>query len=378
MKERHLYQIITVILFVLLLIVPGILLLVQPGRQLQGENRAMAKMPKLQLSKLDAFPHQFDQYVNDHFPFRSSMLDFSFGLSLRQHQSPIPEVLIGQNDFLFSGKEERQLFEGSLEFSEDCMAAVVDKLAQRQEQLSREGIRLYVAIAPTAYEVYPEWVPPYVQRTEETATDRFCRMMAEKAPKSPFLYLKECMLQHKEDGRLYFKNDNHWNPLGGEYAAMEILRMMRGDFPQLPDQIVPSFTLKPFVSTSGNLGNMLAISPSFEYFAQDTDYHICFADSARYAFSEVLEKRYEPIKGFAYPWEYEHRFVTNCTGQPKIVVIRDSYAGAVIPFLAPWFRESVFIFDAWQYGDNWDIIVQEKPDIVLWLIYEPHIRSICQ
>lgn len=376
MKERHPYQIITVILFGLLLIVPGILLFVQPERQVQGENRAMAKMPQLQLSTLDAFPHQFDQYVNDCFPLRSKMLDISFGLSLRQHRSPIPEVLIGQDDFLFSGKEERQLYEGTLDFSKERMTAVVDMLAERQARLSREGIRLYVVVAPTAYEVYPERVPPYVQRTEATATDRFCQMMAERAPQVPFLYLKDCMLQHKKEGRLYFKNDNHWNPKGGEYAASEILKMMRGDFPKLPERIVPSFTLKPFVQTSGNLGNMLAVSPAFAHFAQDTNFHIHFADSALYELVEVVEKRYEPIQGFAYPWEYEHRFVTNRTGQPKIVVIRDSYAGAVIPFLAPWFRESLFIFDAWQYGDNWDIVVQEKPDIVLVMIYEPHIRSV--
>ena len=76
------------------------------------------------------------------------------------------------------------------------------------------------------------------------------------------------------------------------------------------------------------------------------------------------------------PYEYEKQFRTNRTDQPKILFVRDSYCNNIIPFVTPYFRESLFIFDAWQYGANWDIIRQEKPDIVVLMIYEPHIRNI--
>ena len=376
MKKTNPYIVVTVILFGLLLAVPGLLLFALKGPQQSGENRAMAEMPAFKFSKMDAFPSQFDRYVNDHFPFRNLLLDLSFQYSLINHQSPIPQVVIGKNDFLFSGEAERTLFEGTLDFSEEKMKIIVDELLERQARYRREGIRFYVVVAPTAYEIYPEYLPDYLQRINETATDRFCRMMSEKAPQIPFLYLKDKMLYNKQFGRLYYKNDNHWNPLGGYYATDAILNLMRHDFPQLPDNINDKFTLTPYIRTFGNLGDMLVVRNQFRNLATDTDYKVSFLDSVQYALCENPERKYEAPADFAYPWEYEWRYTTNQEQHPKILVIRDSYCAAVIPFLTPWFKESVFIFDAWKYGGNDDIIRQEKPDIILLLIYEPHIRNI--
>ena len=376
MKKTNPYIVVTVILFGLLLAVPGLLLFALKGTQQSGENRAMAEMPAFKFSKMDAFPSQFDRFVNDHFPFRSLLLDLSFQYSLINHQSPIPQVVIGKNDFLFSGEVERALFEGTLDFPEEKMKVIVDELLERQARYLREGTRFYVVVAPTAYEIYPEYLPDYLQRTNETATDRFCRMMSEKAPQIPFLYLKEKMQQSKQFGRLYYKNDNHWNPLGGYYATDAILNMMSQDYSQLPDNINDKFTLTSCTRTYGNLGNMLVVLNRFRNLATDTDYRVSFIDSAQYALCENPERKYKAPAGFAYPWEYEWRYTTNQEQHPKILVIRDSYCAAIIPFLTPWFKESVLIFDAWQYGSNDDIIRQEKPDIVLLMIYEPHIRNI--
>ena len=376
MKKTNPYIVVTIILFGLLLAVPGLLLFALKGTQQSGENRAMAEIPAFNFSKMDAFPSQFDRYVNDHFPFRNLLLDLSFQYSLINHQSPIPQVVIGKNNFLFSGEGEQILFDGTLEFSEEKMKMIVDELLERQAHYYREGIRFYVVIAPTAYEIYPEFLPDYLQRINETATDRFCRMMSKKAPQIPFLYLKEQLLRSKQFGRLYYKNDNHWNPIGGYHATEAILNLMRHDFPQLPSSINDKFILTPYIRTSGNLGNMLVVRNQFRNLATDTDYKVSFIDSVQYALCENPKRKYEAPAGFAYPWEYEWRYTTNQEKQPKILVIRDSYCAAIIPFLTPWFKESVFIFDAWQYRSNDDIILQEKPDIVLLMIYEPHIRNI--
>lgn len=376
MRKINPYIVITVILFELLLAVPGILLFVLPDNQVNSENRTMAEMPKLKLTQLDKFPHKFDRYVNDHFPFRSTFLHFTFLYSIKNNISPTPNVVIGKDDFLFCGAQERELYEGTIDFSEERMLEIVQELADRQERLLRDSIRFYVVIAPTTYEIYPEYLPDYMLRTEETATDRLCRMMAEKAPQVTCLYLKDKMLKHKKEGRLYLKNDNHWNYLGAEYAAEDILNLMAGDFPQLPTKIRQKFTLEPYIRHEGNLHNMLAVNMTLKQFAQDTQYHVHYVDSALYDVHEDFNRKYEPIPGFPYPWDYERRFTTNRSQQPKIVVIRDSFGGYLIPYLSPWFRESVFLFDNWEYRANDTIIQQEKPDIVLLMVYESHLRKI--
>lgn len=378
-KARHLYAVITVIVMMGLFLFPicQMLLHFLPEKEVAGENRAMAEFPTLNFSNMDAFPGQFDRFFSDHFPFRGIVLDISFQYSLLRHQSPIPEVVIGKKDFLFSGKGEKDLYEGKLAFSDSEQQQVVDELICRARRLDSMGIRFYVVVAPTALEVYPEYLPDYMQRTDRTVTERFCALMRERAPGIPFVYLKENLLQEKGKARLYFKHDNHWNPMGGYYAAEAILRMLRRDFPQLPEDLDGQFVLHPYIRTSGNLGDMVAVSERFRYLATDTDYRVSYVDSVRYHYEEVLDRKYEPVPGFAYPWEYEMRYRTD-RKEPKLLVIRDSYAGAVMPFLSPYFSESVFIFDAWRYGPNWDIVQHEHPDLVLLMMYEPHIHNIVQ
>ncbi|MBR4786656.1 MAG: hypothetical protein IK013_02065 [Bacteroidales bacterium] len=379
MKERqNPYIILTVILFVCMLAFPAVHLLCHRNQATdsQRENRTLASLPALNLAHLDKYPAQFDSYFNDHFPFRDQFLDAYFLYSLFNGQSPTPSVVIGKEDFLFCGKEEKELFEGKLEFTEEQMKRIADELAQRYDTLKQMGIRFYVFLAPTSYEIHPEYLPSYLQGAPETATEKFCRVMRQRAPQVPLTYLKSTLLHHKGDTLLYRKNDNHWNLLGAEFGAEKIMETLSKDNPMLPSSICQDFVLTPYVHEGGNLYTWVSIRGDSPKYLQDREYYTVYTDTAFFIVTEDTVQDYTPTEGFAYPYEYEKQFRTNRTDQPKILFVRDSYCNNIIPFVTPYFRESLFIFDAWQYGANWDIIRQEKPDIVVLMIYEPHIRNI--
>ncbi|MCR4737777.1 MAG: hypothetical protein K5846_06415 [Bacteroidales bacterium] len=379
MKERqNPYIILTVILFVCMLAFPAFHLVSHRNQasESQRENRTLASFPSLNPARLDKFPAQFDYYFNDHFPFRDQFLDAYFLYSLFNDQSPTPSVVIGKEDFLFCGKEEKELYEGTLEFTEEQMRMIADELARRYDTLQRMGIRYYVFLAPTSYEIHPEFLPPYLLRASETATEKFCRVMRERAPKVPLTYLKTTLLSYKGDTLLYRKNDNHWNLLGAEYGAEKIMETLSKDNPKLPSSIRQDFIITPYEHEGGNLYSWISIRGNSPTYQKDREYHTVYADTADFFLTEDTVQDFTPTEGFAYPYEYEKQFRTNRTNHPKILFIRDSYCNNIIPFVSPYFRESLFIFDAWQYGANWDIIRQEKPDIVVLMIYEPHIRNI--
>ena len=50
---------------------------------------------------------------------------------------------------------------------------------------------------------------------------------------------------------------------------------------------------------------------------------------------------------------------------PKLVMFRDSFGSALVPLLAEHFQRSVFL---WQYDFDPAVILQEKPDYVVWLM----------
>ena len=91
---------------------------------------------------------------------------------------------------------------------------------------------------------------------------------------------------------------------------------------------------------------------------------------------EFKKYGFPPTKGFPYPWTYEKRYVNKeDTSGLRILVIRDSFGHQIIPFLKESFSESVFIFDAWQYKLNEQIIEVVKPDIVVFLTVETHLEK---
>ena len=379
MKERqNPYIILTVILFVCMLAFPAFHLVCHRNQSTksQRENRTLVAFPSPNPAQLDKFPAQFDLYFNDHFPFRDKFLDAYFLYSQYNHQSPTPAVIIGKDDFLFCGKEEKELYEGTLVFTEEQMGLVADELARRFETLQKMGIRYYIFLAPTSYEIYSEYLPPCLQRTSETATEKFCRVMHERAPKIPLTYLKSTLLKHKGDTLLYRKNDNHWNSLGASYGAEKIMETLSKDFPLLPFSIKQDFILIPYIRSDGNLYSWISIRGNSPKYQKDWEYAVVYTDTVDFASVEDTVQDFIPTERFVYPHEYEKQFRTNRTNHPKILFIRDSYCNNIIPFVTPYFHESLFIFDAWKYGANYDIIRQVNPDIVVLMIYEPHIRNI--
>ncbi len=344
--------------------------------ELISENRALSKKPVLSKETLELYPEQFNSYYNDHFPFRQALTKLYFKASLFMRKSPIKNIIMGKNHFLFSGDVEAQLFQGLYDFHQEDRIATADELLFRYNYLKERGIAFYVLISPTALEVYPEFLPAYLQRSKKTDTDLFCELMWEKYPEVPVLYFKNELLEKKSEGLLYYKNDNHWNLRGGYYANAAMTDRIREDFAQIPNYAWSDFAMDSTLNLEGNLINQVNISDYTSVFEEEVHYNNIRLKLNNRHCTELPKNNYPITPGFAYPWEYEMRFSSEDTTLPDVVFIRDSYCGAIRDFTCFYFNKSVFIFDAWQYGRNFDIIEKEQPDIVILEIYEPHIRNL--
>ena len=370
-KSIYIYQLISVIIFLILIGLPlfqDITHVFSPPK-LEGENRAIAQMPTLELKQLDNFSSQFTSFYNDNFPFRAFFFRFDYRLLFKK--SPIKEIIFGKEKWLFLDSESK-LYQGLNFFPEKDIQLVVQKLEDRKKIYEAMGIKFYVAVAPTSYEIYPEYLPSYIFRTKKTTTDRFCELMQDTD--IPFIYLKDELLKNKTAGQLYCKIDNHWNGLGSFFAYKAIVEKMKKDFPQIPNYVLSDFELTTQYTKTGNLINML--DDKFKaLFDEDMVYEVKLKDSCK-SWYEVKNVGYPCVEDFPYPWEYEMGGETPCKELPKTLVIRDSYFNSVMPFFNNSFSRSVAIFDAWQYRENMDIVLQEKPDIVLVIMLETHIANL--
>src|SRR5579862_5989784 len=109
-------------------------------------------------------------------------------------------------------------------------------LEHRQQWLSAKGIKFLFVVAPDKESVYPEFLPPTIKSTSaQLAVDQLARYLRETHSSVDLLSLREPLLdaRTREQERLYYKQDSHWNSLGAYYGYEAIIRRLSQWFPTL-------------------------------------------------------------------------------------------------------------------------------------------------
>ncbi len=332
----------------------------------KSENRNLAVKPYLDITYVDIFPEQYSAYYNDHFPFREKIIHF-FGRNILYGifgKSPVPDkVVIGKDGWLFQA-ENRPFYSGQVDFTHEEIETIYQKLHERAQYLADRGIDFFLMIAPMKCEIYPEKLPYFFVRTPgQTRTDKVIeRITGDSLIR--FIDLKVALTKVSDSINVYHKTDHHWSTAGGFMVYKEIMHHLYKSYPGIVT--LHDTDIFPMIDSSwcGGLANMIGLKSEF----QEVRYHY-MRKKPKASISE--EKKYEPPYWFAYKDEYEIRTLVADTSLPSIVVIRDSFFSSLIPFFAESFQTSVYIFDAWMFNTNYDIILQENPDVVLLEIYEP-------
>ncbi|MCK9301961.1 MAG: DHHW family protein [Bacteroidales bacterium] len=366
-----------IVIFLLMLFAPIIqdIFSIFPEITVDKENRALAKKPKLDINRLDYYPDSLNNYYNDHFAFRGFFLICNNIINTLEKESPSDEVLIGKKGFLYLRRLECAVYEGNDDFNNpEKIQHVADILVKRNEKYKKKGIEYYVVIIPTKYEIYPEYLPIYIQRTDTTSTDKLCYLM-QSNPQVKLLYIKDFMLSKKDKGFLYRINDNHWNQFGAYFASDTILNFIKKDFPQIPIYKQVDYQFNNDTTIYGNLSEIIISDYTKKLFRPEIKYSAELIDTLKRAVKGDIAG-YTPPKYFSYPDNYEIVNVTNDKSLPKTLIIRDSYTNALMPFLSNSFSKSTYIWDSWKFKDNMEIVDSEKPDIVINIILEPFIVNI--
>ncbi len=356
--------------FVLLLFLPHINKVANIWKfERVSENRNFADNLKIDIRHLDHFPDDFRNYYNDNFSFRTPLLDAYHYLKFNYFKvSPHPEkTIIGKNNYYFKAGKEQEIYQGKLNFSSEDLEDLKSEWLSRKHYLDSLNIKFYWMIAPMKHYVYPEHLPFYVfsapKRRVELLKDYF-------QPFMPDLIIDPVseLLKNKNKYKLFYQLDNHWTHPASYIASNVLIQHIKKDF---PDRFNRSELDVTWRDTS--------IQKGFHYFVlgikelKETEALPHFTAQAK----QVKGYGFPPIQGFAYPWEYEFTYRNEALDKGlKILIIRDSFFGHIIPFFAEYFKESVFIFDAWRYKLNEEIIKEVKPDVIVFECLEVHIENI--
>lgn len=374
-QGKKLYAILSTIVFLIVICLPLSNHLFQFSEKQEiskSEKRVLATKPKLDIQKLDPFPTAYEAYFNDHFIYREKLLQLHTYIHFFWFkQSPLPEkVDLGKNSWLFYTEKERAVFEGKFKLSSIEIDKIVNELNRRDSILQSKNIPFVILIAPTKAEIYSDQLPSYYRRTGKTLTQEVIENIQNRT-KIPVVYPKEALSEARKQFQTYHQFDNHWNQLGAFFAYSELMQEIEKHFPNLKIKMLKmeDVELRKEITAGGNLANMIGL----DHLLKETNYSFEVKNQKS---TEAPKQNYKPIPGFAYPDEYEIVSEIKNSDLPKVLIIRDSYINVMMPFLNESFSKTSYIFDAWQYRLNEDILKNESPDIFILEIYEPHISNI--
>jgi len=159
---------------------------------------------------------------------------------------------------------------------------------------------------------------------------------------------------------IYYKYDSHWNEFGEFTGCQTLISRIKEDFPQVRIMQVDDYIIDTIRDYKGDNAQML--------FLPWIDNQYVFRERKLSGVLELPDKYSIPSTYLWDPANYERRF--ECKQQTlKVLIFHDSFFREMPKFIAPSFRETVFI---WAWWDK-KIILNEKPDIV---IYEKTERDI--
>lgn len=339
-----------------------------PAKEI-NENRTLKSKPELKSMLLDSFPQAFDEYYNDNFNLRSQFLYFNswFKFQVLNIEPVNKKAIVGKNGWLYLIKNTTEAYFGKNHVDDDKLKRYYEIFKYRRDFLDSLGCKYYVAIAPVKANIYPEFLPISYRIPSQVSLSDQIGIMLDTITGISFIDLKSALLNEKREIRMFNKTDTHWNDYGSYIAYEAIMNEISIRFPSLVPNDISKFHIDTIIIDGMNLTNMLGI------YHEISENKIIVEPTFNKVSKEGQKRDYPAPEWFALKAEYEQIYTTENDSFPKLLMIRDSFARTVIPFMSEHFSESVYIFDGWHHDFNEDIVVYEKPDIYIQLILESQI-----
>lgn len=296
----------------------------------------------------DDFGNLFEEWFSKNFAFHDAVTDFYAGLKLALFDEGNDQVVAGKDDFLFFDDTTADYI-GSDPMTDEEIQRIAEGLAALNRTVTENGGKFLFVCAPNKNTVYPEYMPDrYRKNPGETDLDRLYTVL--ESTGIPYIDLRPVLEAHKSDGLLYHRRDTHWNGLGAGTAFGAIADAMGFEICDL--------TGRGPVTTQDFEGDLDALLFPGK---------IMYDENTTWDFTGL----YVYTSAFATPMDLV--ITARGGGEGKLLMFRDSFANALIPFAASSFAEIRL-----ERGTPYQTaqIAQNHPDYVIVEIAERNLREL--
>lgn len=366
MKKRT-QSIVTTIIFLVLIFGVTIVNLLVPEKEFsESENRELTTLPAFSVSRYISgkFGTEFEKYTTDQFMARDYWVGMKTASDRALQKKDSGGVYFAEDGYLMEKHSEEEMNTPQLEKNLSFLKQFITK---QSETLGAEHVK--ALLAPTAAEILSDKLPAYAPNFDQAEV---LNQFEKTLPESTFVNLIPAFTEHRNE-ELYYRTDHHWTTHGA-YLAYEQWAKAAGLEPWKEDEFRIEQVTDEFYGTTYSKANYSKIEPdriSLYYPKKEMSYHLDINDGKKELDSlydmSFLEKKdkYSVFLGSNNP---KIKITSSVKNGKKLLLIKDSYAHSMVPFLANHFEE-IHMLDFRYFHQGAEAYLQENEITDILVLY---------
>lgn len=325
----------------------------------ESENRMLAQKPEFSMANLASgkYMKDMEDYVTDQFFIRDKWINLKVLEDLALGKRESNGVYIGKKDHLMEipTAPNQKALDNNLDAISNFSA-------------SHPDINTVMTLIPNAAYVYNHLVPRNAPVRDQEADIKYVQSAV--GTSLNFVDLTKTMTSHKDE-EIYYKTDHHWTTLGAKYAFDALSTALGIDSP------TQEYTIYPVThSFQGTLTSKSGYDKGKDtielYIPQNvnTDCLVNFVDEGKRTASMYEGAALENKDKYEVFFGGNHSRVdisTPMEGKKNLLLFKDSYANCFIPFLVPYYRNTIVIDPRYYYDNIESLITDNEITDILFL-----------
>lgn len=366
MKKKT-QSVITTVIFLVLIFGVTIVNLLTPEKEFsENENRVLTTLPDLSVDRYFSgkFGTEFEKYTTDQFVGRDYWVGMKTAADRALQKKDSGGVYFAEDGYLIEKHSEQEMNTPQLEKN---LSFLKQFITAQSDVLGTEHVK--ALLAPTAAEILSDKLPAYAPNFNQ---EKVLNQLENDLPQGTFINLVPLFTQHKEE-ELYYHTDHHWTTYGA-FLAYEEWAASAKVKPWEKDEFRIEQVTDEFYGTTYSKANYYKIQPdkiSLYYPKKEMSYHLDINDGKKQMDSlydlSFLEKKdkYSIFLGTNNP---KIKITSSVKNGKKLLLIKDSYAHSMVPFLANHFEE-IHMLDFRYYHQGAQKYIEENEITDVLVLY---------
>lgn len=318
------------------------------------ENRYLETMPEADAESISSgvWMDQLETYLADHVPGRDEWVQLKNSVVRLSGREQIGKVVFAEDERLI---QVENVSLKQLEKNLGFMASLAKKLP--------EDVEMNLLVAPNASWVYRDFLPEDTLMYEpEAAAALIWEMLGDEISVTIPV---EALYSHRDEA-IYFKSDHHWTMRGAAYACEELADAM--------GILVDPFSYEARTMGHDFLGSVYSQAPVYSF--EGEDFEVFQVPGLKLQWSsgdksgsvfmqEKLQEKDQYAAFFGGNYGLVRIQNENARSSEKLLILKDSYANILVPFLLEEYSEIVMVDLRFFSGSVSSLAVEEAADRVL-------------